>query len=648
MKFSCGFATLALLGSLSLQAEVPELLELVPEAKGYELIAKLNPTRWAADGYQIDRTEMLSGDLKRVGYLLKLTGNDGSMKWVFTAMDPFADTAVKVAVPYPGSPTFQTYVTNLEVASNVEGVKTGTFEKGNVEFWGCNYAPGNRSKIPGASDKSFDFGDTPTGEASYGSMQVHNFQEKQTVFAFNKLRENRNCDLGIGNNPQGNPDWTFSSSGKNYKNAELYIVGKYENLKITEVVALNPVNVRVVGTTDKNPLSYAPGETMTFTITTELGGQKPTLDYFLDWSRSGDDGKTEKGRAKVTGEPLIIKTSIDKPGFVRIIAKLVDKNGKTLYTKGLWNNQTAITFEGGAGVQPEKLTAGAEEPKDFDAFWQKQKARLAAVPLKYEMKKIEPKAGATPKAEVYAVTIDCAGPRPVTGYLTIPVGAKEKSLPAQVNYFGYGVGAHRPPHDGPADRINFSINAHGFLLNQPDSYYSDFSNKIKSNGHGYAFDPKQNSDPETAYFNGMALRVMRSLEFLKQLPQWNGKDLIASGGSQGGLQTIWAAGLDPDVSLAKPNIPWCCDLNGSSKGRIRGWFPGYVDELAYYDAVNHAKRIKCPVEITRAGLGDYTCPPSGVAVLYNAIKTPKKIRWFQGSTHGFVPKNPQIFTQESK
>ena len=58
MKFSCGFATLALLGSLSLQAEVPELLELVPEAKGYELIAKLNPTRWAADGYQIDRTEM--------------------------------------------------------------------------------------------------------------------------------------------------------------------------------------------------------------------------------------------------------------------------------------------------------------------------------------------------------------------------------------------------------------------------------------------------------------------------------------------------------------------------------------------------------------------------------------------------------------
>ncbi|MBS1369994.1 MAG: hypothetical protein HPZ91_08590 [Lentisphaeria bacterium] len=645
MKLSYGMAALAMLGSFTLRAEVPELLELVPEAKGYELIAKLNPTSWASRGYQDDRTEMLSGDLKRVGYLLKLTGRDGKMQWVFTAMDPFADTAAKVAVPSPGSPVFQTYVTNLEVASNVESVKTGTFEKGNVEFWGCNYGPGNGKKIPGASDKTFDFGDSPTGRDSYGSMQVHNFQEKQTVFAFNKLTADQNCDLGIGNSPKGNPDWTFTSSGRNYKAAELYIVGKYENLKVSEVVTLNPDKVQVIGVTDKDPLSYAPGETMTFTVTADLGGQKPTADYYLNWSRSGDDGQKDGGRMKVTGEPLVIKTSLDKPGFVRIIAKLTDKNGKVLRTKNIWNKQADVAFEGGAGVQPENLTAGAEEPKDFDAFWQKQKARLAEVPLKYEMKK-QPES--TPAVDIYAVTIDCAGPRPVTGYLTIPAGAKEKSLPAQANYFGYGVGAQRPPKDGPKDRINLSINAHGFLLNQPNSYYEKFATEIKSNGQGYAFDPKQNADPETAYFNGMALRVMRSLEFLKQLPQWNGKDLTVSGGSQGGLQTVWAAGLDPDVTRALPGIPWCCDLNGSSLGRLRGWYPQYVEALGYYDTVNHAKRIKCPVEITRAGLGDYTCPPSGVAVLYNAIKSPKKIKWFQGSTHGFVPKKPQIIVQESK
>ena len=83
MKISHWAAAVALLGGVGLQAEVPELLELVPEAKGYELIAKFNPLRWRADGYQVDRSEVLSGDLKRIGYLVKLTAKDGKTSWVF-------------------------------------------------------------------------------------------------------------------------------------------------------------------------------------------------------------------------------------------------------------------------------------------------------------------------------------------------------------------------------------------------------------------------------------------------------------------------------------------------------------------------------------------------------------------------------------
>ena len=40
---------------------------------------------------------------------------------------------------------------------------------------------------------------------------------------------------------------------------------------------------------------------------------------------------------------------------------------------------------------------------------------------------------------------------------------------------------------------------------------------------------------------------------------------------------------------------------------------------------------------TRAGLGDYTCQPSGLAILWNTLKCPKTIVWVQGSEHGFVP-----------
>ena len=144
----------------------------------------------------------------------------------------------------------------------------------------------------------------------------------------------------------------------------------------------------------------------------------------------------------------------------------------------------------------------------------------------------------------------------------------------------------------------------------------------------------------------MVLRILRAMEYLKSRPEWNGKTLIAAGGSQGGLQTMWAAALDPDVTLAAPSITWCCDLAGSDKaGRIHGrWRIKYVPALDYYDPVFMAKRIKnAEVRITRAGMGDYVCPPSGLAISYNNLATPKKsIRWVQGSDHGFVPNNSEV------
>ncbi|UKI30685.1 MAG: hypothetical protein L6W00_22665 [Lentisphaeria bacterium] len=99
---------------------------------------------------------------------------------------------------------------NLEVASNVPGIKTGKFEDGNIEFWPGNYGQLNEKSIPGASNAVFDFGDRRQDPANgYGSMQVHNYREKQTVFAFNQFRGGAKADCGIGNAPGKNLDWTF-------------------------------------------------------------------------------------------------------------------------------------------------------------------------------------------------------------------------------------------------------------------------------------------------------------------------------------------------------------------------------------------------------------------------------------------------------
>ena len=176
--------------------------------------------------YEIDNSAALTGKVKKVAYLMILTGNDNQESWVYAAMDAFDPSVGKLGVPTKATgAVFQKKISNLEVKSNTNKVKTGTFAEGNIEFWSSNYAQANAAGIPGASGSTFDFGDERTAvDPGYGSMQIHNFGEKQTVFAYNNFSVGGNADVGIGNQTANNPDWTFSGAMKNYKDAWLYVL----------------------------------------------------------------------------------------------------------------------------------------------------------------------------------------------------------------------------------------------------------------------------------------------------------------------------------------------------------------------------------------------------------------------------------------
>ena len=403
-------------------------------------------------------------------------------------------------------------------------------------------------------------------------------------------------------------------------------------------------NLQIKGESNRSALSYQPGEKMVFTFslnTIEKGAEK----WFLSYIRRGDDGKSFSGKAPAD-KGLTVITSLNKPGFVSIDVFLVDSKGRRI--KRNPNRNSIIGYYAGAAVKAETLK-DCGEPKDFDNFWERQKKRLAAVPfLKETQCKL---VKSVPNGNVYELSIPCAGPRPATGYMLMPKNAKIKSLPARVDFYGYGARPQTMPKTVDPKYIVIKLNAHGQKLGQSNEYYKAFFESIKSRKYNYAFDPEQNKDPENCFFNGMVLRALRALEYIKTRPEWNGKDLIVSGGSQGGLQTMWAAALDKDVTLATPWITWCCDLAGSIKvKRLDGsWRIKYVEALDYYDPVFMAKRItKAAVHITRAGLGDYTCPPSGLAICYNNLATPRKsIRWVQGSNHGFVPEKSEVVIWKS-
>lgn len=399
--------------------------------------------------------------------------------------------------------------------------------------------------------------------------------------------------------------------------------------------------LEINGETNKSALSYQPGEKMIFTFRLNNTVDIPE-NWNISYRRSGDDGQTFTGKSPAN-KPLVIETSLDKAGFVSVTAFLTDENDKSVLRNS--HSGSFIAFFAGTAVHPEKL-ADCGEPADFDAFWARQKKRLAAVPFagKTECKLVKTVQG----GKIYEVSIPCAGPRPATGYLMVPDNAGEKSLPGRINFFGYGTAPQRIPGKIIPGYLTLILNAHGQKLGQNAEYYKNFFASIRSGKYNYAFDPQENKDPENCFFNGMVFRALRGLEYLKSRPEWDGKNLFAVGGSQGGLQVMWAAALDPDVTVALPHITWCCDLAGTAKAkRLHGnWRLEYVPELDYYDPVFMAKRIKkARVDITRAGLGDYTCPPSGLAVCYRNLATPQKsIRWVQGSNHSFVPKKSEIIT----
>ena len=428
-------------------------------------------------------------------------------------------------------------------------------------------------------------------------------------------------------------------------------------------------------TSDRDPLSYRAGDPMIFSfrVSDAPAGAR------IRWRRTGDDGREERGETSAATQPLsgasrlsgalplsgasrlselspegalrprsghlsgeaALTTSLDRPGFVRIEAELLDAGGAPV-----------ARFDGGAGADADAIRADAPEPPDFDAFWAGRKAALDAVPMDgASCVEIE---SPRPGVRVFEVTVPCPGGRPSTALLSVP--AAGGPFPAFARFRGYETSWSPTAYNTPTpaelrdDALVLFVSAHGFAFNREPAYYAALREASRSNGHDVAFDPAQNADPATAYFGGMSWRVLRALQWLKRRPEWDGRSLTVFGGSMAGLQSIWAAALDPDVTECRPRIPWCCNLAGPASGRAHGdWFVPWVPALGYYDPVHLARRIpaSCRVVVPQAGLGDYVCPPSGVMAFYNALACPKEIAFVQGATHFSFPEEPSQTSRRS-
>ncbi|QDU32267.1 Acetyl esterase Axe7A precursor [Poriferisphaera corsica] len=371
---------------------------------------------------------------------------------------------------------------------------------------------------------------------------------------------------------------------------------------------------------------YQTNEPITFRIKLLNQNDAALTGRKIQYTLSLDGYETIRtGTFTTTSKPSLIRTRLDKPGFVRL--ELTYKPINADNTK-----QTKVFKRLAAGINPTQIPATAKLPKDFNQFWQSkiQTVRNATMtpvltPVEFE------------DSNILAFDLQIQTPgsttstSPLSGYYAKPANAKPKSHPAILIPHSAGVRSSRiPAYYASLGFIALDFNAHGLPNGKPASFYQE-----QTNGPLKGYPAFGKTNPNDSYFTGMYMRLIRALEFIKAQPEWDGKILVVKGSSQGGGQALIAGGLDPDITLICASVPAMSDHAGYEAGKMVGWprlaswnkpndsekditYRSTIDASRYVDAANFAALIQAQTLIS-VGFADHVCCPTSVYTAFNNI-----------------------------
>ena len=288
------------------------------------------------------------------------------------------------------------------------------------------------------------------------------------------------------------------------------------------------------------------------------------------------------------------------------------------------------------GYAPETLHPIDNCPADFDQFWGNAYKEASQWPLDAHRRLLPERC--TERVTVYEVSFNglCPGNR-IYGILCIPT-AFTGSRPALLRVPGAGV----RPYQGDmqlADRgvITLEIGVHGIPVTMPLQVYDNlFQGALK----GYWETNLDNRDqmPYKRIFIG----ALRAVDYLTQLPEWDGKVLGVTGSSQGGMLSLVCGALHPKVTFVGVVHAAMCDHTASLHGKACGW-PHYfygqkqpdakkVAVSGYFDGVNFARRLAIPSWFS-FGYNDEVVPPNSAYATYNVAKGLRSLSLYPAMGH---------------
>lgn len=379
-------------------------------------------------------------------------------------------------------------------------------------------------------------------------------------------------------------------------------------------VFAQPIKVTIVP--NSQDWNYSPGDKVKFDVTVTMNSV-PVKNAKVRYELSYDMQKPFKTEEKTLkeGKLVIDGGTMKHPGFLRCRVFAIHE-GKEYETRCT------------AGFSPEKITPATKCPDDFVAFWDKAKADNAKIPIDAKLRLLPERCSS--KSNVYEVSIQnyTHGGR-IFGILCVPKAPGK--YPALLKVPGAGVRGYGGDISA-ADRgiITLEIGVHGIPVTMDSKVYDNLSRAALN---GYQFSNWDNRDK--VYYKRIYMGCVRAVDYIFSMPEFDGKNIVVQGGSQGGALAIVTAGLDDRVTGLVSFYPALCDLVGYlEKDRAGGWphlfrdlkdKPCVLEEkvktAAYYDVVNFARQVKVP-GFYSFGYNDMVCPPTSMFSAYNVVTAP--------------------------
>lgn len=332
----------------------------------------------------------------------------------------------------------------------------------------------------------------------------------------------------------------------------------------------------------------------------------------------------------------------DAKGSVEMKRGRARINIGTRRTPGFRDVQLSLAYGGKTyrhhvkvGFSPEMIKPYTAEPEDFTTFWSDNIAQMRKKPLKYTKERSEEYS--TDKTDCYLLKIETDGTgHSMYGYLFVPKGARHGSCPVVMCPPGAGIKTIKEPlrHKYYAENgfVRLEIEIHGLDPRLPQQAFDEMSRAFNRRNGGYLADGIDSRD--RYYMKHVYMGLVRCIDLLTSLPEWDGRNVAVQGGSQGGALALVTAGLDSRVTQCVVNHPALSDMAAyMESGRTGGYphfnrTPGLLDRrtaatLAYYDVVNFARHVTAPVYMTW-GYNDNVCPPTTSYAVWNTLTCPKE------------------------